>query len=93
MLNYVLHGKIRCEEGECKMINVTARKVGNSISISIPKQYKVEAGTEYVTYKSKNGGLIFTPKIKNPFLSDEAFQKAEDKEWQFLAQEEIGKDV
>lgn len=93
MLNLILRDKIICEEEECRMINVTARKVGNSISISIPKQYQVEAGTEYVTYKSKNGGLIFTPKIKNPFLSDESFQKAEEEEWQFLAQEEIEKDV
>ncbi|MDC4249037.1 type II toxin-antitoxin system PemI/MazE family antitoxin [Enterococcus faecium] len=75
------------------MLYVTARRVGNSISLSIPKQYQVEAGTEYVTYQSKNGGLIFTPRIDNPFLSDEPFQKDEDEAWQLLAQEETEKDV
>ncbi|MBO0462058.1 MULTISPECIES: type II toxin-antitoxin system PemI/MazE family antitoxin [unclassified Enterococcus] len=75
------------------MINVKACKVGNSISISIPKQYHVEAGSEYVVYKSKNGGLIFTPKIENPFLSDEPFPKDEDEVWQTIAKEEIEKNV
>ena len=75
------------------MINVKARKVGNSISISIPKQYQVKAGSKYVVYKSKNGGLIFTPKIENPFLLDEPFQKDEDEGWQTIAKEEIGKNL
>ncbi|MBO1086867.1 MULTISPECIES: type II toxin-antitoxin system PemI/MazE family antitoxin [Enterococcus] len=75
------------------MINVKARKIGNSISISIPKQYQVEAGSKYVVYKSKNGGLIFTPQIENPFLSDEPFQKDEDEGWQTIAKEEIGKNL
>lgn len=75
------------------MFNVKARKVGNSIYISIPKQYQVEAGSEYVVYKSKNGRLIFTPKIENPFLLDEPFQKDEDEVWQTIAKEEIRKNV
>ena len=75
------------------MFNVKARKVGNSIYISIPRQYQVEAGSEYVVYKSKNGRLIFTPKIENPFLLDEPFQKDEDEVWQTIAKEEIRKNV
>lgn len=75
------------------MINVTARQVGNSVAISIPKQFHVEPGAEYVAYKSKNGGLTFAPKMENPFLSDIPFEKDGEDQWQALAEEGIEKSV
>lgn len=67
------------------MYTVKTRKVGNSISFSIPKQFQVELGKEYVAYQSKNGGLIFSPKMSNPFLSETNYQDSENEAWQSLA--------
>lgn len=65
------------------MIPVIARKVSHSIASSIPKQY---AGVEYLSYKTKNGSIIFPSKIANPFESDITFQK---KSWQQVAKEKL----
>ena len=35
------------------MIPVVARKVGHSIALSIPKQYAVDAGVEFLSYQTK----------------------------------------
>ncbi|WP_071130106.1 type II toxin-antitoxin system PemI/MazE family antitoxin [Enterococcus timonensis] len=75
------------------MLEVVTRKVGNSISISIPKKLNVAAGTEFVVYKSNSGSLIFSPKIKNPFTSNSEFKNDETKIWQDIAQEEWQKNV
>lgn len=72
------------------MISVKTRKVGNAVALSIPKQLHVEVGAEYVVYKCQNGGLIFSPKIKNPFSSEAFYQNDEDTFWQELAEEELG---
>lgn len=71
------------------MLTVTTRKVGNSISLSIPKQLQIGAGEEYVVYKSQNGGLIFAPKISNPFLSTVPYEDDQNNLWQELAQKEL----
>lgn len=56
------------------MSQATTRKVGNSIMISIPKELHPESNKEYIITRTKNGAFIMTPKIGNPFSSDEAFQ-------------------
>lgn len=75
------------------MLSVKTRKVGNSVSLSIPKQLNIEVGKEYVVYQSKNGGLIFSPKLQNPFLSKTPYEDSVEDEWQLQAQEELEKDV
>lgn len=60
------------------MLDIKTRKVGSSVAISIPSQFQISVGEEYVAYKSKNGSLIFSPKLSNPFLSDQPFEPAED---------------
>ena len=35
------------------MTPVVARKVGHSIALSIPKQYAVDAGVEFLSYQTK----------------------------------------
>ena len=35
------------------MIPVVTRKVGHSIALSIPKQYAVDAGVEFLSYRAK----------------------------------------
>ena len=68
------------------MIPVIARKVGHSIASSIPKKY---AGVEYLSYKTKNGSIISSSKIANPFESDITFQKDENSFWQQVAKEKL----
>ena len=75
------------------MLEVTTRKIGNSIAISIPKKLNISAGTEFVAYKSLNGSLIFSPKIDNPFQSDFTFEGDKEDEWQDIAQREWESDV
>lgn len=68
------------------MIPVIARKVGHSIASSIPKQYTVDAGVGYLSYKTKNGSILISSKIANPFVPDITFQK---KSWQQVAKEKL----
>lgn len=75
------------------MLTVKTRKVGNSIVVSIPKQLDVELNTEYVIYKSQNGSLIFTPKIEDPFISNEPYEADETNDWQEQAVEEFNREV
>ena len=63
------------------MIPVVARKVVHSIALSIPKQYAVDAGVEFLSYQTKNDSILFPPKIAHPFESDITFQKDEDSFW------------
>ena len=63
------------------MIPVVARKVGHSIALSIPKQYAVDTGVEFLSYQTKNDSINFSPKIANTFESDITFQKDEDSFW------------
>lgn len=75
------------------MLTAKTRKVGNSIAVSIPKKLNVDLDTEYVIYKSQNGSLIFTPKIENPFTSDEVYEDDKDYEWQESAAGEFENEV
>ena len=60
------------------MYTVKTRKVGNSVAISIPSKFKIEAGKEYLIHKSKDGTITMVPKIKNPYLSSKKFEPASD---------------
>lgn len=69
---------------------VKTRKVGASTGLSIPKTFDIQIGSEFVSYKCKNGSLIFTPKIENPFSSDMAYEKDDtDHVWQEKAYQEM----
>lgn len=63
------------------MTPVVARKVDHSIALSIPKQYAVDAGVEFLSYQTKNDSILFSLKIAHPFESDITFQKDEDSFW------------
>lgn len=60
------------------MHTVTTRKVGNSVAISIPSEFKIETGKEYLIHKSKDGSITMVPKMKNPYLSSKKFESAAD---------------
>lgn len=71
------------------MLTTTARKVGNSTALSIPKQIGVETGTTYIIYKGANGSITLSPKIENPFLSDVPYEDDGNTFWQNKAVGEI----
>lgn len=49
------------------MTTVKARKVGNSMTVTIPKYLSVQEGTEFSVYKGVDGVIVLAPKIANPF--------------------------
>lgn len=76
------------------MLSVTTRKIENAVFVTIPKQLQVEAGTEYIVYKSQNGSLIFSPKMANPFLGETSYDDTKnDGFWQDLAQKQLEDEV
>ncbi|ARS62588.1 type II toxin-antitoxin system PemI/MazE family antitoxin [Streptococcus mutans] len=49
------------------MTIVKARKVGNSMTVTIPKDLKVKESTEFSVYRGIDNIIILAPKIANPF--------------------------
>ncbi|EJN93601.1 type II toxin-antitoxin system PemI/MazE family antitoxin [Streptococcus ratti] len=49
------------------MATVKARKVGNSMTVTIPKDLKVKEGTEFSVYRGVDGVIVLAPKLANPF--------------------------
>lgn len=60
------------------MVSAVTRKVGNSVSVSIPSELNVKVGTEYIFHKSKNGAITMVPKVTNPYTSREKFTSVND---------------
>lgn len=54
------------------MTIVKTRQVGNSISITIPKELGIETGQEYNVFKGSDGTLLFSPN------TDDIFNKTTD---------------
>jgi len=68
------------------MPTATTRKIGNSVSIAIPKQLGVEPGVDYLIYKEKNGTIVMAPRIGNPFKSGIIYKAEADDFWQKVAE-------
>ncbi len=49
------------------MNTVKTRKVGNSVTVTLPKDLGVPTGEEFIIKKGKNNVIMLVPKIKNPF--------------------------
>lgn len=49
------------------MLEIRSRKVGNSVSIILPKSLNVEVDQAFLITKTHNGALILTPKLENPY--------------------------
>ncbi|EHJ52007.1 type II toxin-antitoxin system PemI/MazE family antitoxin [Streptococcus macacae] len=45
------------------MTTVKARKVGNSVAVTIPKSLNIEEGTEFSVYKGIDDAIVLAPKI------------------------------
>ncbi|SUN35545.1 toxin-antitoxin system, antitoxin component,AbrB family [Streptococcus downei MFe28] len=62
------------------MMTVKTRKQGNSIMITIPKDFNIPTGKEYEANLTVNGEIVFTPKEDETahFVSDiEAFKNVD----------------
>lgn len=60
------------------MIIGTTRKIGNSVVVSIPSEFKVPVGQQYIFHQSPDGSITMVPKVKNPYTSDDPFVPADD---------------
>lgn len=47
---------------------VKTRKVGNSLTVTIPKALDVPEGQEMVVYKGADNVIVLAPKIADPFV-------------------------
>lgn len=52
------------------MNTVKTRKVGNSITVTIPKTLNVPEGQEMFIYKGVDNIIVLAPKIPDPFSGD-----------------------
>lgn len=60
------------------MITGTTRKIGNSVGVSIPSEFKVPVGQQYIFHQSPDGSITMVPKVDNPYTSDDPFVPADD---------------
>ena len=51
------------------MSTVKATKVGNSITITLPKELGVKIGEEFTVKKGRNLTIMLVPQMTNPFDS------------------------
>lgn len=63
-LVYTLYIRFR---GGRAMNTVKTRKVGNSLTVTIPKNLGMTEGQEMVVYKGIDGVIVLAPKLKDPF--------------------------
>lgn len=49
------------------MKHVKARKVGNSVTVTIPKELGITTGQEFLIEKGRDGIIMLVPKVANPF--------------------------
>lgn len=52
---------------EKQMNTVKTRKVGNSVTVTIPKTLNVPEGQEMFVYKGVDNVIVLAPKIPDPF--------------------------
>ena len=60
------------------MTTVKTRKVGNSLTITIPKELAVEVGQEFTVYKGVDDIIVLAPKIANPFDGETDLRMEDD---------------
>ena len=48
---------------------VKTRKVGNSVTVTLPKDLGVDTGQEFLIQKGNNDVIMLVPKLPNPFDS------------------------
>lgn len=57
---------------------VKTRKVGNSVTVTLPKDLGITTGQEFLIEKGRNDVIILVPKIANPFNGSEDLAMTDD---------------
>lgn len=60
------------------MNTVKTRKVGNSITVTIPETLNVPEGQEMFIYKGVDNVIVLAPKIPDPFSGDTGLRMEND---------------
>lgn len=60
------------------MTIVKTRKVGNSITVTLPKPLNVSEGQEMFVYKGIDDVIVLAPKIPDPFQLTDNLQMTND---------------
>ena len=60
------------------METVKTRKVGNSISVTIPRELNISVGKEYCVYKGIDDIIVLAPKVKNPLFYSNRIQMSDE---------------
>lgn len=60
------------------MITGTTRRIGNSVVVSIPNEFKVPVGQQYIFHQSPDGSITMVPEVKNPYTSNDPFVPTDD---------------
>ena len=81
---HTLYTDIQRKEGII-MGTVKTRKVGNTVTVTIPKELNIPVGREYHVYKGADEVIVFAPRIRNPLVnSDRVRMTDEFEEVRFL---------
>ncbi|TWT16442.1 type II toxin-antitoxin system PemI/MazE family antitoxin [Streptococcus sp. sy010] len=67
---------------------VKTRKVGNSITVTLPKDLGITTGQEFLIEKGKNDVIMLVPKISNPFNGNDNLTMTDDFEGVILLEHE-----
>ncbi|OLS05746.1 AbrB family transcriptional regulator [Lacticaseibacillus casei] len=51
-------------------MTIKAKKVGNTMTLTVPKEFKIAEGTEFTVKQRSDGGIVYLPIHHNPFESD-----------------------
>lgn len=68
---------------------VKTRKVGNSVTVTLPKDLGITVGQEYLIEKGRNDVIMLVPKRANPFDGHLDLQMEDDFEGIQLLNHEI----
>lgn len=71
------------------MYQATTRKIGSSVTITIPKELHAEVNKIYLISKNRDGSFVLVPKIENPLDQLSKDFKSED----FFSDDASGREV
>lgn len=55
-------------------MTIKAKKVGNTMTLTVPKEFKIAEGTEFTVERHSDGRLVYLPTCHNPFESERGKQ-------------------
>lgn len=71
------------------MNTVKTRKVGNSVTVTIPKTLNIPEGQEMIVYKGADDIIVLAPKIPDPFTGTADLSMTDDFEGVRILDSEI----